>query len=233
MVDCIDLPERDRLTNLLGRLRACESLDDVPLELLAESQPDTRPSVKLVARYPDCRQVFKVKASIRAVFVPSWRVGLAIALTGLAASTDVTAWLLSVIARPWLAHIASWFLEPVVMFIVGLVSGLVWLIYAVTIRRDLWSISKGDLIVDLDELCTTVPAGFNLVQWRDVYTAVRCGDRRAWVALENGDTLDLWLPTPSVRDTLVDLMRELIRLHHRERHGMVGPEVQASLPDAA
>ena len=49
----------------------------------------------------------------------------------------------------------------------------------------------------------------------------------------NGLLLDGWLPTPSVRDTLVDLMRELIRLHHRERHGMVGPEAQASLPGAA
>ena len=80
---------------------------------------------------------------------------------------------------------------------------------------------------------TTVPAGFNLVQWRDVYTAVQRGDHRAQVALENGDILDVWLPTPDVRDTLVDLMRELIRLHHRERHGMVGPEAQASLPGAA
>lgn len=233
MVNCIDLPERDRLVNLLERLRACESLDDVPLALLAESQPDTRPSVKLVARYPDCRQVFRVKTSTRAVFVPAWKAGLTIVMTVLAASTDLTVWLLSVIAWPWLAQIAAWFLEPVVMITAGLVAGMVWVLYAVMVRMELWSISKGDLIVDLDELHTTVPAGFNLVQWQDVYTAVRRGNRRVWVALENGDILDLWLPTPSVRDTLVCLMRELIRLHHRDLHGRIGPEGQAPLPGAA
>ena len=130
MVNCIDLSEHDRLTHLLDRLRACESLDNVPLELLAESQPDTRPSVKLVALYPDCRQVFRVKTSTRAVFVPTWRAGLTIALTVLAVSTDLTAWLLSVIAWPWLAQIASWFLEPVVIITAGLVSGLVWVPYS-------------------------------------------------------------------------------------------------------
>ncbi len=106
MANCIDLPERDRLANLLGRLRACDSLDDVPLKLLAEPQPDTWPSVKLVARYPDCRQMFMVKASTRTVFAPAWRAGLVIAATVFAASTDLTTWLVSVIGWPWLAQVA-------------------------------------------------------------------------------------------------------------------------------
>ena len=206
MANCNDLPERDRLTNLLGRLRACDSLDDVPLELLAEPQPDTRPSVKLVARYPDCRQVFMVKASTRAVFAPAWRVGLVIATTVLAASTDLTTWLVSVIGWPWLAQVAAWLLEPVVMIIAGFVSGMVWFLYAAMFRMELWSFSKDDLIVDLDELHTTVPAGFNLVRWRDVYTAAQRGKRRVRVTLENGDILDVWLSTPGDRDILVGLI---------------------------
>ncbi|MYC62945.1 MAG: hypothetical protein F4X16_08960 [Caldilineaceae bacterium SB0661_bin_34] len=233
MANCIDLPERDRLANLLGRLRACDSLDDVPLALLAEPQCDTRPSVKLVAHYRKCRLMIRGEFSVIAVVKAlPWGFTAVFLSWLLAVSTKLKAWLLSVITAPWMAQVALWLLDPVAATIAGMVSGAVLFLYAVTVRMERLSFPKGDLILDLNELCHAAASEQTSVPWRGVYTATRCGNRRVRVTLENGDILDVWLPTPGDRDTLADLMRELIRLHHRELHGLIGPGTRASMPGA-
>lgn len=230
MANCIDLPERDRLTNLLGRLRACDSLDDVPLELLAEPRPTTRPSVKLVAHYLECRLVIRGDFFVIAVFkAMPWGFTAVFMSWLLVVSTELKAWLLSVIISPWMAKVALWLLNPVAATIAGMVLGAVLILYAVIVRMERLSFPKGDLKLDLNELCHAAAVGQTAVPWRGVYTATPRGIRRVRVALENGDILDVWLPTPGDRDALAGLMRELIRLHHRELHGLIGPETRESM----
>ena len=89
------------MTNLLGRLRACNSLDDVPLELLVEPQPATRPSVKLVAHYRERRLVIQAEFSVIAVVKAlPWGFTAVFMAWLLVVSTELKAWLLSVITSP-------------------------------------------------------------------------------------------------------------------------------------
>ena len=131
-----------------------------------------------------------------------------------------------------MAQVALWLLNPVAATIAGMVSGAMLFLYAVIVRMERLSFPKGDLILDLNELCYAAAVGQTSVPWERVYTATRRGNRRVRVALESGDILDVWLPTTGDRDALVGLMRELLRLHHRELHGLIGPETQASMPGA-
>lgn len=216
--------DRDRLANLLCRLRECATLEDVPLELLAEPQPDTRPSVKLVAHYHGCRQVFKRHWQVEKTFERMPIVVALLIFMGVSLSIDDwTIVLEGLHDAVWWSWIVFLFGTPLFMLVVLLVLFFAANSLLVQTQR-----AKGDLYLDFNELRAAAPGGFRLVRWRDVYTATPRGNHRVRVELENGDILDVWLPMPGDRDALAGLMRELIRLHHRELHGLSGPETQAS-----
>ncbi len=209
--------ERDRLENLLHHLRACETLDDVPRELLAEPQSDTRPSVKLVAYYRECRQVYKRTWSEIKVFERIPTVVALLIFMGVSLSLDDwTVGLEGLHDAVWWSWIVILVGTPLFMLVVLL--GLFLAANSLLVRTHR---ARGSLYLDLNELRHAGPDGQTSVPWRGVYTAALRDKCQVRVALENGDILDVWLPTPDDRDTLAGLMRELIRLHHQDLHGRI------------
>lgn len=219
----IDLSERERLANLLHCLRECKSLDDVPFALLAEPQPDTRPSVKLVAHYPDCRQKFVSQWSLEKWFERVPTVVALLVFMGVSLSIDEWEAALDVL------HDAVWwswivFLVGTPLFMLIVVPALFFVVRVGQTHR-----GRGDLILDLNELRHAGPDGQASVPWRDVYT-VTLGDKcRVRVELVSGDRLFVRLSTPVDRDNLIDIVRELIRLHHQDLHGLLQPVGGTSL----
>lgn len=226
VTNCIDLPERDRLANLLGRLRACDSLDDVPLALLAEPPCDTRPSVKLVVHYPQCWQMFMGNVSFREL-VKSLTVQVAaiMVIVSELLESRLENWVQSITGVPWLVDVIQWILEPAVL--VGL--AVLWGVLVLIFWLERVSCSRRALSLDLREMRHAAPNGPRSTCWSAVYTATRRGKRCVRVEWENGVVLFVWLPAPGERDILADLMRELIRLHHRELPGLIGPETRVSM----
>ena len=73
--------------------------------------------------------------------------------------------------------------------------------------------------LDLNELRHSAPDGLRQVPWNEVYTA----GWGAWdwvrVELENGGVL-LWRVPVADRERLIQIMRELMRHHYRDLHGL-------------
>ena len=191
VADCTCPCERRRLENLLHRLRESGSLKDVPLELLLEPSLGTRPSVKLVVHYPRRWQVIAKSFSLADII--AWMsVPVFFSFAGMAIQLD-----------GWLPVGAGFVVAAGALLLSGRLS---------------WT--RDDLALDLNELSYAPPGRLRQVPWCEVYTATRRNKRWVQVALENGTAVFLRVPTPGDRDLLVGIMRELIRLHHQDLHGL-------------
>ena len=204
MAKSIDLCERQRLEKLLDHLRE-GSLAAVPCELLLEPQPHTRPCVRLVAHYPRLQQVFIGNFRLLAVIKLIPVAALWIVVLGAA---SLESWLLLGIATPWLREAVQLVLEPVAWFAAGIVSFPV----ALNLLGH-FSWTWNHLILSLTELRHATPDTLQQVPWRAVYTASLGFMGCVRVELENGVVLLLRVPKAD-RDTLIEIMRELICRHH-------------------
>ena len=200
----------ERLRQLLCHLRR-GPLHEVPVDLLREPQTGTRPAVKLVAHYPKVRQVYLGSFPRLAVFrllpvAVLWVVAAQVAV--------LEAWLLTVESVPWWRDAVQLVLGPASWIIVPIVLSLV----ALNLRRQ-FAWTRDLLALDLNELRHAAPDSLRQVPWSEVYTA----EWGVWdwvrVELENGSVL-LWRVPVADRELLIQIMRELMRHHYPNLHGL-------------
>lgn len=205
--------EPERLRQLLCRLRR-GPLHEVPADLLREPQPGTRPAVRLVAYYPKVRQVYLESFPPLAVFTVFRLLPVAVLWLVAAQLTELEAWLLTVAAAPWWQAAVQLVLGPAAWIVVLTVL----LLAALNLRRQ-FAWARNLLALDLNELRHAAPEGPRQVPWNRVYTAGWGIWHWVHVELEDGGVL-LWrVPVPE-RELLIQIMRELMRHHYRDLHGL-------------
>ena len=174
-------------------------------------QTGTRPAVKPVAHYPKVRQAYPGGFPPLAVFALLPVAALWVVAAQVAA---LEAWLPTVVSVPWWRDFVQLVLEPATWIVISIVLSL-----AVLNRRRQFAWSRDLLALDLNELRHAAPGGLRQVPWSEVYTA----GWGAWdwvrVELENGGVL-LWRVPVADRERLIQIMRELMRHHYRDLHGL-------------
>ena len=229
------LPEPQRQQELLHHLWTGR-LNDVPPYLLQDPWRDTWPFVKLAAGYDAVWQVFLRQISLiefiraligfTAVFV-GFMASLATLLAALNPFPGVD------LALPWtllrdawgppLAVPASlaWLRQfhQIPSFLTGILAGSITVV-GVLLLRDRLSLARDAVILDLNCLYVGGAAGHDYVSWRNVI-AVSC-EGKSWirVRLEDGVVALLRIPQAD-RGWLVEIMRQLLRHHHRDLYGTV------------
>ena len=204
------MSEPERLRQLLCRLRL-GPLHGVPADLLREPQSGTRPAVGLVAHYPRVQQVYLGNYPPLAVFrlLP-----LAVLWLVAAQVAGLEAWLLTIAAAPWWRAAVQQVLGPAAW-----IAALAVLFLAALNLRRQFAWSRSLLALDLNELRHAAPEGPRQVPWSRVYTAGWGAGHWVRVELEDGGVL-LWrVPVPE-RELLIQIMRELMRHHYRDLHGL-------------
>ena len=213
------LPELQRQQQLLHHL-CTGQLNDVPNELLLEPRSDTRPSVRLVSYYPMLQQM--VVGNFSPIDVVKLVPSTFLVLVALQVER-LESWLLTAVAASWLRDVVQLVLEPVVWFAVAAVVFL-----AIANLRGRWSWTRNLLTLDLNELRVAMPDRLRQVPWCGIYTASR--GILGWVRVELEDGMVVLLRVPKAdRDMLIDIMRGLIRLHHRNLYGQA-PDPGSSNP---
>ena len=209
------------MIRLLAHLRTCRSLEDVDESLLAAPEGDTRPGIGLVGSTSPCSQLFMGTFSIRDVAMSVVVAFQVVVVLIVAVSLRGATWLLSDQVQDW------WWRVVVLVLVFVQVLLLVLFILRYWVQQLSWSCRRG-LSLDLDELRYVSPGWRRTTSWGDLYTATAAGKRRLKVEWENGAELWVWLASCCDRDLLVDIMRELIRLYHPDRHGRVVPDPSAA-----
>ena len=210
----IPADKRTDMIRLLAHLRTCRSLEDVDERLLMAPEGDTRPGIGLVGSTPPCSQLFMGAFSIRDVVISAVGGFPAVVVLIFPVSQRVATWLLPEQAKGW------WWVVFAFVFVQVLL--LVLFILRYWVQQLSWSRRRG-LFLDLDELRYVSPGWRRTISWGHLDTATAAGKRRLKVEWENGTELWVWLASCCDRDLLVSIVRELIRLHHPDRHGRVDP----------
>ena len=187
----------------------------LPVDLLREPQTGTRPAVKLVAHYPKVRQVYPGSFPRLAVFrlLPVFVAVLWVIAVQVAA---LEAWLPTVVSVPWWRDAVQPVPGPMAWIIVPIALSLA----ALNLRRQ-FAWTRDLLALDRNELRHAAPDSLRQVQvpWSEIYTT----DWGVWdwvhVELENGGVL-LWRVPVADRELLIQIMRELMRHHYRDLHGL-------------
>jgi len=204
------MSEPERLRQLLCRLRR-GPLHEVPADLLRKPQLGTRPAVRLVAYYPKVRQLYLGSFPPLAVFrlLP-----LAVLWVVAAQVAGLETWLLTVAAAPRWQAAVQLVLGPAAWIVVLTVL----LLAALNLRRQ-FAWARNLLALDLNGLRHAAPDGLQQVPWRGVYTATWGLWDWVRVELEDGGVL-LWRMPVAERELLIQIMRELMRHHYRDLHGL-------------
>lgn len=211
---------RQKMTCLLKHLKTCRTLTDVDESLLVCPDDATRPKIRLVGQTQRCGQLFMGPFSLADVVlgIPTLPVvGFLIFQAALS-----TTGLLAKLELDWLATLTGWGM------VVLLVLLLVILILRYWVQQLAVSWRRG-LFLDLDELSHLTPRWQVATPWKDLYTATKAGNRRLTVVWEDRTELWVWFASCCDRDLVLDIVRELIRLHHTDRRG----QVNISAPDPA
>ena len=216
----IPADERDAMIRLLAHLRTCRSLKDVDERLLMAPEGDTRPGIGLVGSTPPCSQLFMGTFSIKDVVMSVAVAFQVVVVLIVAVSLRGATWLLP-------EHVKGWWWVVVMALDFVQVLLLVLFILRYWVQQLSWSRRRG-LFLDLDELRYVSPRWRRTISWGDLYTATAAGRRRLKVEWENGAELWVWLASCCDRNLLVGIVRELIRLHHPDRHGRVDPDPSAA-----
>ena len=242
---CAD--ERERRRKLLHHLRTGQ-LNDVPSSLLLESWSGTRPFVKLVADYDKVWQVFlrwfspiefiRTLIGYAAAFVGFMAALATLLATLLAALNSLPgmdlALLWTTLRDAWGSPLAvpassSWMrpFHQVLPALAAVLAGGVTVIGVFWLRGRL-SLTWNAAILDLNCLYFAGAAGPEFVWWRHVIAVSSKG--KGWIRVwqENGVVLLLRVP-PADHCWLVEIMRQLLRHHHRDLYGTV-PANEAPCP---
>ena len=204
---------RADLTRLLDHLKTCPTLAHVNESLLAKPPDATRPGIGLVGYTPRCAQLFMGPISLSSILVgvPSLT-GVVILISQVA--LNITGLQTKSVTFDWqtLLVVVS------VSFVLSVLFVAFRLRYWVERLAVSW---RRGLFLDLDELSHLTPLWQMATPWGKLYTATPAGDRRLKVVWEDRTELWVWFASCCDRDLVQKLMRELMRLHHTDRHGQL------------
>ena len=203
------LAKHERWHALRDHLRD-KGVKKVPLKLLQEPEPDTRPGIRLVAYYAKIKHV-----SLGKLTLSRW-----------------VALLLSIIIPlgGTIYGVSNWQAlaqEPLLVQLIaggGMVVVGVLLIHVCIVWPLFNQITthKGPLRVTMEELSLSLPDRTRHVQWRDVYTVSHVPNKSRWknlsrvrVELNNGVVATLHIPADDC-DPLVEVMRDLIQCRRKK-----------------